>query len=94
MGKTKMFGDTPTSPLKSEPRNVLPDSGKGFNCQTVGTTVPLQSEPSTVKYGANTPNGTFQSFGETVPLKHTPISGWQSYDTPMSERTGQSKKSY
>lgn len=85
----------PGQPLKTEPRNVLPDNHKAFNLQTSSTPVlKLQTEPSTVKYGAGTPQGTFQTSADTVKLNKTPMSGWQSWDTPVSDRTIAQKKNY
>jgi len=93
MGTKQTFATT--VPLKSDPRNILHDPGKSFNPQSTSTKVPLQSEPSTVKYGAGTPDGIRQmNSAETVKLNQKPMSGWQSYDTPMSDRTITQKKNF
>lgn len=82
-------------PMKTEPRNVLPDNHKPFNLQTTSNPVlNLQTAPSTVKYGAGTPHGTFQSSGDKVKLGTKPMLGYQSADTPMSNRAVESKKSF
>lgn len=83
-----------TQPLKDSPRNILPDPGKNYNVQMIGNQVKLQSEPSTVKYGAGTPDGQRQMVGSQVTLNSKPMSGWQSYPTPPSERTVASKKNF
>lgn len=79
---------------KSEPRNTLPDNHKSGQSQMIGNTVPLQTSPSTVKYGAGTSNGTMQMTGEMQKLSTKPFSGWQSDNTGMSERTIEQKKVY
>lgn len=82
--------------LKTEPRNTLPDNHAkpSGGAQMLGTTVKLQSEASSVKYGAGTPDGTRQMVGEQVKMSSKPFSGWQSNDTPMSNRNGEQKKIY
>lgn len=79
--------------LKTDsPLNYVQDKGRSGMSQMVGNTVPLQTSPSTVKYGAGTPNGTVQMIGETKKLSTKPISGYG--DAPVSERTIESKKGY
>ena len=81
--------------MKTEPRNVLPDNHKPFNLQTTSSPVlKLQTETSSVKYGAGTPHGTFQTSGDKIKIGTKPILGYQSADTPMSERAVESKKSF
>ena len=93
MGKIDIIGVT--QKLKLEPKNILPENhSQPTQRQMVGATVPLQTSVSTVKYGAGVPDGQRQMVGITVPLKDKPYSGWQSYDTPPSERTVVQKKSY
>ena len=82
-------------PMKLEPRNVLPDNHKPFNLETSSDPViKMQTSPSTVKYGAGTPQGVFQSSGDKVQLGTKPMLGYQSYETPMSNRAIESKKSF
>lgn len=82
-------------PMKMEPKNVLPDNHKPFNLQTTSTPViKVQTATSTVKYGAGTPHGTFQSSGDKVTIGTKPMLGFQSADTPMSNRAVESKKSF
>lgn len=86
----QMIGDT-VKP-KSDPRNVLPENHKSGQSQMIGNTVPLQTSPSTVKYGAGTSHGTVQMIGDTKKLSTKPFSGFG--DAPVSERTNESKKGY
>lgn len=91
--KLQMVGDM--QKLKLEPKNTLPDNrSKPSSSQMLGTTVPIQSNATTVKFGAGTPNGTVQmDIASKVKMSDKPFSGWQSYDTPPSDRTIQQKKS-
>lgn len=88
----QIIGNTVTP--KETPKSVLPDNHKSGQSQMIGNTVPLQTSPSTVKYGAGTSNGTMQMTGEMQKLSTKPFSGWQSDNTGMSERTLQMKKGY
>lgn len=81
-------------PLKQEPRNVLPDNHTNPNLQAIGDKIKLQTSPSTVKYGANTPDGQRQIIGDKIPLKDKPMPGYQSAPTAMSQRAEDSKKGY
>ena len=93
MAKRDMIGSVDVK-LKNEPRNILPDNHDRFNVQMIGDKVKLQETPSTVKYGASTPNGELQMIGDAHKLSDKPFSGWQSYDTPVSDRTAEQKKGY
>lgn len=83
-----------SQPLKNEPRNVLPEYHAKPQSQTIGTTVPLQTSPSNLKYGAGTRSGQFQIIGDKVAMSDTPVLGYQSANTPMSQRAIDSKKSF
>lgn len=80
--------------LKNEPRNVLPESPVKPKAQMIGTAIPLQTTPSGEKYGSGTRSGKFQVIGEQIKMSDAPILGYQSANTPMSERTVSSKKSF
>lgn len=83
-----------TQPLKSEPRNVLPENHGKPQAQTIGTTVPLQTAPANVKYGAGVKSGQFQVIGEKIQMSDAPVLGYQSANTPMSQRAVDSKKGF
>lgn len=80
--------------VKTEPRNVLPESHAKPQAQTIGTTVPLQTTPDASKYGAGTKSGKFQVIGEQIKMSDAPVLGYQSANTPMSERAVASKKGF
>jgi hypothetical protein len=92
MGKMQISGTE--QKLKTEPRNVLPDSKKSINLQSASTQAPLKMDTNGIKYGAGTPNGTMQIVGTQAKLSDTPTLGYQSYTTPMSQRAIDSKKSF
>lgn len=81
------------SPLKTEPRTMLPESPKAPTIQTIGTKSPLKESPGPV-YGSGTPDGERQIVGTQIKLNDIPRLGWQSIDTPMSNRAVDSKKNY
>lgn len=81
-------------PLSNEPRTTLPENNKRPSLEKIGTASPLQSSPSTVKYGAGTSSGEFQVIGTPLKLNKTPISGYVSADTPMSDRNLAQKKNF
>jgi hypothetical protein len=81
-------------PLKTDSRNVLPDFHKKPAVQAMGTEIKLQSSPSDYKYGADTPNGKYQTLGTEIKLDKTPRKGWSQVDTPMSDRAVQASKGY
>lgn len=81
-------------PLKNEPRTTLPENTKSPNLQAIGEKIKLQTSPSTVKYGANTPNGQLKTAALEIPLKDKPMLGYQSTPTAMSQRAEDSKKGY
>lgn len=83
-----------SQPVKSEPRNVLPENHGKPQAQTIGTTVPLQTSPSNLKYGAGTRSGQFQVIGEQIKMSDAPVLGYQSANTPMSQRAVDSKKGF
>lgn len=83
-----------SQPVKSEPRNVLPENHVKPQAQTIGTTVPLQTAPSSEKYGAGVRSGKFQVIGEQIKMSDAPVLGYQSANTPMSQRAIDSKKGY
>jgi hypothetical protein len=82
------------SPLKNEPKNVLPENHQKPQMQASGDKVQLQTAPSNVKYGANTPNGKLQLIGDKISMGQSPVLGYQSANTPMSDRAVDSKKGY
>jgi hypothetical protein len=82
------------SPLKNEPKNVLPENHQKPQMQASGDKAPLQTTPSNVKYGANTPNGKLQLIGDKISMGQSPVLGYQSANTPMSDRAVDSKKGY
>ncbi len=90
--KAQIIGTT--QPVKSEPRNVLPENHGKPQAQTIGTTVPLQTTPSNVKYGAGAHSGKFQVIGDQIKMSDAPVLGYQSANTPMSERAVDSKKGF
>lgn len=82
-------------PMKTDPRNVLPDNHKPFSLQTTSNPVlKLATTPNGVKYGASTPNGTFQTSGDKIKIGTKPMLGYQSANTPMSDRAIESKKNF
>lgn len=83
-----------SQPVKSEPRNVLPENHGKPQAQTIGTTMPLQTVASNVKYGAGTRSGQFQVIGEQIKMSDAPVLGYQSANTPMSNRAVDSKKGF
>jgi hypothetical protein len=87
-----MIGDKVA--LKSDPLNVLPDNHKMGSYEFSGDRIKLQSEPSSVKYGANTPNGEFQHSGDKIKLQSKAYSGFQNHKTPMSSRAVAQKQNY
>ncbi len=58
---------------KGSPLNVLPENHSKPDLQAIGDKAPLKMEPSTVKYGANTPHGTMQLIGDSQKLSKTPM---------------------
>ena len=82
------------SSLKNEPRNVLPENHQKPQMEAIGTKVPLQGAPSNVKFGADTPNGKHQIIGTKIAMSDKPVLGYQSANTPMSERAIDSKKGF
>lgn len=90
--KAQIIGNS--QPLKGEPRNVLPENHGKPQAQTIGTTVPLQTETAGVKYGAGVRSGQFQVIGEQIKMSDAPVLGYQSANTPMSQRAIDSKKAF
>ena len=80
--------------LQNGPGNVLPNNNKAPQLQAIGTKQPLDKTPSSVKYGANTPQGKISASGDMIKLNKTPQLGYQSANTPMSNRAVESKKVY
>lgn len=80
--------------LKNEPKNVLPENHAKPNAQIIGTKIPLQTSPTDVTYGANTPNGKVQVIGDKIKLNQTPQKGYESANTPMSNRAEDQSKGY
>lgn len=81
-------------PVKTEPRNVLPENHGKPQAEMIGTHVPLQVETSNIKYGAGTKSGKFQVIGAQIKMSDAPVLGYQSANTPMSERAVDSKKGF
>lgn len=81
-------------PVKTEPRNVLPENHAKPNLQSIGTKMPLDTAPTAVKYGANTPSGKMEIIGDKIKLNQSVQSGYASGNTPMSNRTDESKKGF
>jgi len=90
--KAQIIGTS--QPVKNEPRNVLPENHGKPQAQTIGTTMPLQTEASSVKYGAGTHSGKFQVIGDKISMSDAPVLGYQSANTPMSQRAIDSKKAF
>lgn len=80
--------------VKTEPRNVLPEGNVKPQAQAIGTSIPLQTAPSSEKYGAGVRGGKFQVIGEQIKMSDAPVLGYQSANTPMSERVISSKKGF
>jgi hypothetical protein len=80
--------------LKNEPKNVLPENHAKPQMQSIGTKMPLDTAPTAVKYGANTPNGKMQVIGSKISLGQSPVLGYESANTPVSNRVSDSKKGF
>lgn len=80
--------------LKTEPRNVLPEGPKKPQAQAIGTTMPMQTSPTMAKFGAGVSSGKFQIIGDQIKMSDAPVLGYQSANTPMSERAIASKKNF
>ena len=83
------------APLKDSPRNVLPENNDSMSLQTSSLRPKgFSTEPTSVKYGANTPNGMLQTSSDKIKLSNTPALGYESANTPMSNRAVDSKKNF
>lgn len=81
--------------LRDSPRTALPENTKGIDLQCSALKPKgFQAEPSTVRYGANTKSGEFQISGDKIKLSDKPTLGYESANTPMSNRAVDSKKSF
>jgi hypothetical protein len=83
------------SNLKDSPRTTLPENTKSVDLQSTSLKPKgFQTEPTSVKYGANTPNGELQTTSLKLKLSNTPSLGYESANTPMSNRAVDSKKNF
>ncbi len=78
--------------VKTEPQNILLEGYVKPQAQAIGTALPLQTTPSNEKYGAGVRSGKFQVIGDQIKMSDAPILGYQSANTPMSQRSISSKK--
>lgn len=72
--------------LKNEPRTVTPTPFSGGKMQAVGDTISQMKDTPVSMAPKAFAGGTIQKVGSDVALKDTPRHGWQSFDTPMSQR--------
>ena len=83
------------SNLKDSPRTMLPENTKSVDLQTTALKPKgFSTEPTSVKYGANTPNGMLQTSSDKIKVSNTPTLGYESANTPMSNRAVDSKKNF
>jgi hypothetical protein len=89
------FKSTSDKPkLSTGPKSMLPENHAKPQMQATSQKAPLQTSPSDVKYGANTPNGKFQTVADKIKLNMTPQKGYESANTPMSNRAEDASKVY
>lgn len=71
----------------NSPLNMEHDGKTGHPMvQEVGTSLPLSETPTGLHTNEAIKEGTRQTLGSQAPLSMTPRRGWQSHDTPMSDR--------
>lgn len=85
MAEFQLIGDK--EKLKSGPRSMDRTEFSGGKFQAVGDSVSLKQTPVPLQQNKKgVSGGTFQKIGDSVTLGKTPIKGWQSHDTPISNR--------
>jgi len=85
MAEFQLIGDK--EKLKSGPKSMDRTEFSGGKFQAVGDSVSLKQTPVPLQHNRkNVSGGTFQKVGDSVTLGKTPIKGWQSHDTPISNR--------
>lgn len=80
--------------LSKGPGSMLPENHGKPQAQSIGTKVPLNTAPADAKYGSGTPNGKMQVIGDAIKLNKTPQKGYDSANTPMSNRAVDQSKGY
>lgn len=74
--------------LSKGPRNYDRSRFKGGAFNLTGDSVSMSSKPVPMQGGnKHIAGGSYQQVGDSVSLGRTPQKGWESYKTPMSERT-------
>ena len=81
-------------PLSNGPGNVLPENHAKPQLKTTALKSPLDTAPTQVTYGANTPNGKIQTSSFKPALNMKPQKGYESANTPMSNRAVDQSKGY
>lgn len=85
MAEFQIVGDE--QKLSKGPKNEDPHGFKGGKFQAVGDMAPIGSTPVPLQQGKVANKGKFQNIGTHQPLSQTPQKGWNSFNTPMSDRT-------
>ena len=75
-------------------QDMAQDGGKSPNLQTAALKPKIQTSPTVVKYGSSTPDGERQLVGDSIAFSQTPKLGYQSANTPMSDRAVANKKGF
>ncbi len=91
MAKFQLIGDE--QKLSKGPRSAEPHGFSGGKFQLLGDQVKMSEKPVPLQqYRAGTGHGKFQNVGDKVSLSETPHKGWNSYNTPISERNQWTKQ--
>lgn len=81
-------------PLQNGPGNYTNSRFQGGSKQITGDDVSLKSTPSRLtEFSKGESGGTMQILGDDQKLKeNSAFHGWQSYNTPMSDRSEEQSK--
>ena len=86
MADFQLIGDK--QKLSKGPRSYDRSKFSGGKYQQVGDAVSFSSTPVPLQHDSKgTRGGSFQTVGDKVSLGKTPMKGWNSYSTPISERS-------
>jgi len=88
MAKFEVIGDE--KKLSKGPRNYDRSRFTGGKVQQTGDQVKLSATPVAMQSGnKHISGGSYQQVGDSVTLSKQPRKGWESYPTPVSDRTKQ-----
>jgi hypothetical protein len=86
MAQFEIIGDQ--QKLSKGPKSMDRSRFTGGSFQQVGDRVQMSAKPVPLQHDSKgVRGGTFQEVGDRVSLERSPQKGWESYSTPISDRS-------